>query len=160
MSRRPLPKGVIILLAVAFAIMLASVVAHFVRPESQRARLQTLRTELQFLRSASDSCRAALADEEAAFRAYNDSLDAMRQRITELEALDPRGVPADSYAAYLETFHSYNEGIPGWGTAVENLEAHWQDCRELIGRHNRLADSARELADELDLLRDEQVNDG
>lgn len=142
------------MLAVALLIAVATVVKLTLIPPSPQERFHTLREKLQALRASADSCRDSLEQEEARFLAYNQRLDSLRGRIDSLESLDPRGVPVDSYRIYLEAFDRYNQGVPGWETAVDSLQAHWRACRILVREHNRLADSARDLAAELDLLPD------
>ena len=123
-------------------------------PPSPRERLEKMRTSLVTLRTAADSCGAALHAEERAFQAYNRNLDSLRARIGGYESLDPRGVPADSYAAYLDHFHRYNTGVELWEAASESLQAHWRACRAIAETHNAVADSARGLARDLGLWSD------
>jgi hypothetical protein len=59
--------------------------------------------------------------------------------------MDPRGVPADSYEAYLETFDAYNDAVPGWSERADTLQAQWRRCRDVTEVHNQLADSLRQL---------------
>ncbi len=104
------------------------------------------------LRAAADSCRAALESEEAQLLASNARLDSLKRVIDYYEALDPRGVPADSYEIYLETFNSYNSGVPVQTAAADSLQLHWQACRAITEQHNALADSARRFAEEHGLI--------
>lgn len=152
MANRPLPRGVRILLVIAGLIAGASLIKLILAEPSPREHFHALRTELQSLRVVADSCQEAVTREQAEFDAYNARLDSLRGRIDSLESLDPRGVPADSYEIYLDAFERYNAGVPDWEPAAESLRAHWQACRALVRQHNELADSARELAEELDLL--------
>lgn len=149
---RGLPRGVIALLAIAGALFAAAILRFTIASNDPHERLYAVRAELRALRAAADSCRSAVEDEEVRFRAYDQQLDSLRGRVDRLESLDPRGVPADSYDIYLEAFESYNRGVPGWEAAAESLEAHWRSCRRVVRRHNTVADSARALAEELDVL--------
>lgn len=148
------PRGLFLVLAIFATAAVAIVVVRVASPPDPRQRFEALRGELQDLRAASDSCREAVAAEEARFRSYSGQLDSLRARVREYEALDPRGVPADSYAAYLETFQTYNRGVPRWNATAETLQAHWGACREITESHNAVADSARRLAAELGLWPD------
>jgi len=152
--RRPLPKGVVVMLAVSAVALVAIIVSDFLVPPTPEDQLRILRHEMNELRLAADSCREAVEREEAELRAIDARFDSLRARIDYFERLDPRGVPADSYEAYLDVFNAYNAGIPERTAAGDTLEAHYQACRQLVWRHNQIADSARALAEELGLLRD------
>ena len=105
-----------------------------------------VRDELALLRTAVDSCQTALPAEASAFEAYGQRADSLRARVRALEAIDPRGVPADSYRVYLDAFERYNRSVDGWEPRADSLRARWARCRDLTERHNLLADSLRRLA--------------
>jgi len=106
-----------------------------------RAYLTGLRGELQTLRVSADSCRGALANEEADFRDFDRQVDSLRLEVRGFEELDPRGVPGESYDAYMEHFEDYNRAVPDWRARADTLAAHWEACRAVIQGHNALADS-------------------
>ncbi|MGH7545312.1 MAG: diguanylate cyclase [Gemmatimonadota bacterium] len=143
-----------LLLTAAAAAALAWGWIRLTSPPSPRERLEEMRTSLVTLRSAADSCRTALDAEERAFQAYTRNLDSLRARIGGYESLDPRGVPADSYVAYLEHFNRYNTGVERREAASESLQAHWNACRAVAETHSAVADSARTLARDLGLWTD------
>lgn len=143
------------MLAIAGLVVGGSITVKFLIPASPRERLHALRIELTRLRSVADSCLEAVSEEEDTFRSLNTRLDSLRGRIDTLESLDVRGVPADSYDTYIEAFRRYNRGVPTWQPAADSLQAHWRACRALVQQHNVLADSARRLAEQLDLIRPE-----
>jgi len=141
----------LILSAVALVVIILS---DLLIPPSGREQLRAMTPRLQVLRSAADSCRDAIGEERSRIAASDARFDSLRSRIDYYEGLDPRGVPADSYEAYLEAFNTYNRGIPRRAAAGDSLEAHWDACRDIIEEHNALADSVRSIAEEEGLLRD------
>jgi hypothetical protein len=130
----------------------AIVIIDLLTPIPPRERLRVLRQDVSALRAAADSCRSALENEEAQLLASDARLDSLKSVIDYYEGLDPRGVPADSYEIYLETFNSYNSGVPVQTAASDSLQSHWKACRVITEQHNALADSARRFAEEHDLL--------
>lgn len=144
----------LVISALAAAFIFA---ADYILPVSAQERLRVIRPELASRRQDADSCLAALGREEESLQASDARLDSLRRRIAYFEGLDPRGVPADSYEAYLEAFERYNQGIPAQTAAGETLRAHWRACTEIVQRHNAMADSARALAEEAGLLEDSAV---
>jgi hypothetical protein len=142
------------MLVLSGVALLAIIVSDFLVPPAPEEQFRILRHEMNELRLAADSCREAVEREEAELQAIDARFDSLKARIDYFERLDPRGVPADSYDAYLDVFEAYNAGIPERSAAGDTLEAHYQACRELVRRHNQIADSARALAAELGLLRD------
>ncbi|NIV52413.1 MAG: hypothetical protein GWN53_11110 [Gammaproteobacteria bacterium] len=135
-------------------MLVAIVVVDLVRPVSPEQRLRALRRELRVQRAAADSCLEALRLEESALRSTDEKFDSLRAVIEGYEELDPRGVPADSYDAYIDAFNAYNEAIPAREEAGETLQVNWAACREIVAMHNQLADSARALAEELGVIND------
>lgn len=128
-------------------------------PPTPRERLTSLRDTLRARRAAADSCRRVLSYEEASFQDYDERIDSLRERVRGYEALDPEGVPADSYGIYLEAFDRYNDAVPGWEARAESLEAVWQECRALVREHNEMADSVRRLLVDLGLVPDTGLSD-
>ncbi len=139
---------------ISLVAILVMVLVDLIRPVPPTDRLRSLRDTMAALRVAADSCRTALEEEEAALRMSDASLDSMRGRISFYESLDPRGVPADSYEAYIRTFNEYNARIPARAAAGDTLGAHFDSCREITERHNIVADSALNIARELGRVRE------
>lgn len=104
-----------------------------------------LRETISALRARADSCRWDVDGRAAELRAYDDRLDSMRARVHELEALDRRGVPVDSYRIYMETFNRYNDSAAAWPPLEDSVRALNERCRAIAERHNILADSLRQL---------------
>lgn len=137
-------------LAVCVGIVVAVwLVASLFDRSDERERIETLREELRESRVAVDSCRQAVSREELAFQEYDRAVDSLRRRVEDYESMDPGGVPADSYPAYMETFDRYNRAIPDWTARADTLQAHWSTCRERIREHNVVADSLRRLLEAL-----------
>lgn len=109
-----------------------------------------LRDTVLVLRTAAEACRAELDEGAAGFETFDTRLDSLNERIRELEAMDPRGVPADSYRVYLEAFDQYNDSIPGWSARADTLRARWARCTEVTRSYNALADSLRRLMTRLE----------
>jgi len=113
--------------------------------DSPLARAEDVRTQVRAAQSAVDTCLARLAVNESRFREQARQTEVLQGRIRRLEALDPRGVPADSYPEYLETVERFNAAIEGWEFRGEVLEDRQQECRALVEARNVLADSLRRL---------------
>jgi hypothetical protein len=142
------------MLAFSVLAFIGIIIADFLIPPPPQEVLRQLRAEMLALRATADSCQAALDVEEAELVASDARFDSLKFRIDYYEGLDARGVPADSYEAYLRIFNDYNQGIPAREAAGDTLQAHWELCRAIVARHNTIADSARVLAEELGLVRD------
>lgn len=132
--------------------MVLIILVDLIRPPSPEARLEALRGDLREARAAADSCRAALDREEASLLAGDARLDSLRTEIERYESLDPRGVPAAEYDAYIAAFDAYNASIPDRKNAAARLQANWVRCRAITETHNEMADSARDFAVEAGLL--------
>ena len=145
-------RGPRVLFAVAALGLLAIAAVNVFVPPTDDERLQVMRAQMQAQRWEADSCQAALVRDEEALHVRDARLDSLRVQITAYEALDPRGVPAETYEAYINAFETYNNSIPERVTAADSLRAHWDACSEIARRHNELADSARGLAAALGLL--------
>jgi hypothetical protein len=104
-----------------------------------------LRDTIADLRSQADSCRAAVDVEVAALRAWDLRLDSMRARVRAYEALDTRGVPADSFVIYMQAFRAYNDSVAAWPPREDSVRAMDTQCRAVAEQHNALTDSLRRL---------------
>jgi hypothetical protein len=113
--------------------------------DSPLARAEEVRVQVRAAQSAVDTCLARLAVNESRFREQARQTQVLQGRIRRLEAMDPRGVPADSYPQYLETVERFNAAIEGWEFRGEVLEDRQQECRGLVEARNVLADSLRGL---------------
>lgn len=118
--------------------------------QREAEELQALVDTIAALRSASDGCRGELARAEAEFRHFQSDVDSLRARISRYEELDPEGVPADEYDAYLETFDRYNASAREWESRADSLRAYEGGCRALVERHNLLTDSLRDRVEALE----------
>ncbi len=154
--RRPL----VVMAAISVVALAIIALVDLLTPVPPTEHLHRLRLELRALRTAADSCRAALAREQAELRASDARLDSLRRAIRFYESLDPRGVPADSYDIYMNAFEAYNAGVPGRAAAGDTLAAHWRACTEIVVRHNAIADSARAVARQLGLIPAEDAPPG
>lgn len=104
-----------------------------------------LRDAISSLRASSDSCRWDVENRAADLRVYNRQIDSIRARVRELEALDRRGVPVDSYRVYMRTFNEYNDSVAAWAPREDTVRALDARCRAIAETHNVLADSLRKL---------------
>lgn len=118
------------------------------RELSGSARISTLRDSLSVLRTSVDSCHVAVDTGEAQLQAYHQRLDSMRLRVRAFEALDVRGVPADSYDIYMTAFTTYNDSAAAWQARVDTVQARLGRCRSLTETHNTVADSLRRILHE------------
>lgn len=140
------------LLALAAVVVVGGAVSVAVRPPSPQERLRSLRLELRALKDSAEVCSEALALEQQEFTTYQAHVDSLRDRIDALEDIVPRGVPGDSYPAYLATVDSFNAVVPDWQPAADSLAASRSACQVRIDAHKTLADSVRGLAASLGLL--------
>lgn len=145
-------RGTKVLLGAAGLVLVAGGVSVAMRPPSRQEWLREMRGELRALRDSAEACSAALAEDQAGFKAYEARVDSMRRRIAGLEDIVPDGVPADSYPAYLAAVDSFNAAVPDWRPTADSLAARRQACEARIEAHRMLADSVRALADALGLL--------
>jgi predicted nucleic acid-binding Zn-ribbon protein len=106
-----------------------------------RAEAEALRDEVRHVRAELNRCLDEMEIRERAFREQEEATSVLRSRVEAYEAQDDRGVPADQYTEYLETFDEYNESLPEWEERGEALREVSTECRELARRHNFLADS-------------------
>jgi hypothetical protein len=142
----PSHKGARIALAIVALLVLIGGIDRGRAWLAHRARvfeIERLRVRVVDLRSDVESCRTALDRERNDFDRYRASVDSLRETIRVYESLDERGVPADRYEAYLETFRRYNQSLPGWRARADSLTAHDDICRDLTVEHNVVAESLR-----------------
>ncbi|HSJ06085.1 MAG TPA: hypothetical protein VK936_05240 [Longimicrobiales bacterium] len=140
-----MPRRTILWIAFAVAVVAGAGILSVGRTLRQPRAVEVLRDSLQAVRSAADSCRTVLDDGQAGLREHNALLDSMRDRVRELESYDPRGVPVDSYAVYMDVFEAYRDSAAGWDARIEVLQDARERCRLVTERHNLLADSLRRL---------------
>jgi hypothetical protein len=141
-----------LMLGVAALVGVAAVLSVALRPESPRQRFFGMRPDLSLARMAADSCAAALESEQAVFDVYVERVEDLESRIAGYEAQDERGVPAGDYPEYLVAVDSFNAIVPEWEAAADSLRSHRVACEEVVRVHNQLADSARGLAEQAELL--------
>jgi hypothetical protein len=142
---RSMNRRRIILIGAAILVVAAVGLVSVARTLRQPTAIAVMREQLQELRAATDSCHASLANRQRALLAYNERLDSMRVRVREMEGLHPRGVPADSYPAYMQVFESYNDSAAAWEGRVAELQAERDECAAVTAAHNEAADSLRDL---------------
>lgn len=140
------------MLVIAVLVTVAGILSVALRPLSPRERFFGIRPELSLARQAADSCSSALDREQVVFDRYMNRVDSLRARIGEYEALDERGVPADSYPDYLAAVDTFNTIVPEWEALADSLRVHRLACEATVRAHNLLADSARGLAEDAELL--------
>lgn len=109
--------------------------------------LRAMSDSLAAMRASADVCRNRLARQERSFRLFDARVDSLRSRVDAFEALDPDGVPSDTYEAYLDVFDRYNAAVEEWETMADGLRADETRCRALVERHNRMADSVKRRAE-------------
>jgi len=129
------------LLGALLLIAAAAVLLRIGRPGGRDEPLAPLRDTLRALRTTVESCQDSLTLDGARLEADRLRLDSMRARVRVLETIDARGVPADSYATYLEAFDRYNDSVDAWTARADTLDRSWKLCRELTETHNALTDS-------------------
>ncbi|HEX6306810.1 MAG TPA: hypothetical protein VFZ69_01415 [Longimicrobiales bacterium] len=132
-------------LIAAGALLLLVVAVRVVRSLRPPDPAIVLRDSIAGLRASADSCRIEVDSGAAGMRAYGRTLDSMRARVRGMEALDPRGVPADSYDIYMAAFDAYNDSVEAWPEREDSVRALDARCRDLALHHNALTDSLRAL---------------
>jgi len=130
---------------IAFAAVAIPILYAIGRANRPPDIIGPLEDSLRVLRIGADSCRAELERGQRMLNEYDERLDSLRARVRQLESLDRRGVPADSYDVYLGAFDQYNDSAAGWSARTDTLRAHLQRCRSLTELHNMIADSLRRL---------------
>lgn len=139
---RPRPRSWLIVAAMVVVLVLAFRGLRAVMDTDPHA---ALRASIGALRAEADSCRWEVDQSAAQLRAYDRRLDSMRARVREMEALDRRGVPLDSYRLYMQTFNRYNDSAAAWPPLEDTVRALDARCRAIVEQHNTLADSLRNL---------------
>jgi hypothetical protein len=137
----------LLLLAIIGVLVTLGIITTARRLHSPNLIATATEARLQ-LRVAADSCQQALAERQAALHAFRAGLDSMRGRVTELESLDPRGVPVDSYPVYMQAYEQYNETAGTWDGRVTELQDELARCREIVQAHNEATDTLRRLLDQ------------
>ena len=117
-----------------------------------------MRQRLREQRFAFNSCVSAMAQDELAVQTRLADTDSLRARITTLESLHPRGVPADSFPTYLELVDRFNKAVGAWDTLGELARSRRQDCQGTVEAHNALSDSLRAFLAAEGLLPDSTLN--
>ncbi len=140
------------------ALVLAAVVVHSAwsdrraEADSPRVRAEAVRAEVRAAQVEAEACLAALELARARFEAQTRETGALGDRIRRLEALDDRGVPADSYDVYLETVERFNASIERWELRGEAVTEEREECLTLVEERNLLADSLRQILIEMGYL--------
>ncbi|HSG48214.1 MAG TPA: hypothetical protein VLA43_10400 [Longimicrobiales bacterium] len=145
---------------IGFFLLLAAVYTAFgvrawLRNQRTLEAIEALRGEVLAARTAADACTSELALAESVFRQQDAEVDSLRRVVDAAEAPLPgggRGVPAEGYDAYLESFQEYNAAVGEWEAQVEGIREREEACRGLVERHNVLADSLREVLEENGIL--------
>jgi hypothetical protein len=125
--------------------------------DSPRVRADAVREEVRLAQAEAERCMEHLAASNLRFQSQRRQTQAFQSRIDALEALDDRGVPADSYDVYLETVERFNASIEGWELRGEALVTTQQRCRALVEDRNVLADSLRRILVEMGYLPEEEA---
>jgi hypothetical protein len=124
--------------------------------DSPRARAEAMRQEVRAAQAEAEECLAALELARSRFEAQTRQTEALGARIRRLEALDDRGVPADSYDVYLETVERFNASIEGWELRGEAVTEEREECLAVVEDRNLLADSLRRILVEMGYLPPEE----
>lgn len=144
--RWPLSRIVVAAAIVVVVLGLITVTRELAGPGRRQRQLQPLVQQLRDSRLSLDSCRAALRDEQARFRAFDRQVDSLRQVADGYTVADGR-VPAERYDEYLAAYRAYNGAVSAWQERADTLRAHWSQCSDSTAHHNAIADSLRRLAD-------------
>lgn len=140
--------GVGLLLALVYTVF---GVRAYLRNQATLDAIEGLRQEVLVARTAADSCASQLALAESVFRQMDAEVDSLRRAVEDAEERRPdgtRGVAADEYDAYLETFERYNASVGEWEVLASGIRETEVECRDLVLRHNLLTDSLRRALDD------------
>jgi hypothetical protein len=137
--------GVGAMAALALAIAGAS---RILERQHTAAEINRLREDLYRARAAADRCRNSLVNSESSLRQLGLTIDSLRSRVDSFESLDSRGVPADRYEQYMESFDGYNDSVAVWEGRERNLRAAEGACRATIEEHNALSDTLQRVLGE------------
>lgn len=141
---------------IGFFLVLAAVytalgVRAWLRNQRTLEAIEALRGEVLTARAATDACTSELALAESVFRQQDAQVDSLRRVVDAAEGPLPgggRGVPAEGYDAYLESFDEYNAAVGEWEAQVEGIREREGMCRGMVERHNVLTDSLRQVLEE------------
>lgn len=132
--------------AVVAATSLLLVVARYLgSPDEAALLVGEVRDEIVATRDSVETCTAAVAAEEARFRAHDRHVESLREVVRSFESADGERVPANQYGGYLTAFDSYNEAVREWHERADSLRARSDGCRALAEHHNVLVDSLQRL---------------
>lgn len=146
---RPVVKtGLASLGAIVVGLLIVFALQRVIERQQTAERINALREELYRARIASDRCRSSLQTSEASLLVLGQTIDSLRSRVGEFEAMDRRGVPAERYEEYLGTFDQYNDSVAVWEGRERRLRAAETSCRATIEQHNELSDSLQRVLDE------------
>ncbi|HSJ23169.1 MAG TPA: hypothetical protein VK929_00695 [Longimicrobiales bacterium] len=137
-----------LVLALVTSAIIAAGLLTVARTFRHTGAIEAMREVIADLRTATDSCHAALAGTQGELLAYSDWLDSARTRVRDMEGLDPRGVPADSYAVYMDAFRVYNDSAAAWDARVSELQVERDECAATTAAHNAAIDSLRQLLEQ------------
>ncbi len=110
---------------------------------SPRAQAQAQQEVLRDIRRTLDRCLDELDRAQDRFWDHERRTRALRSQVDSYESLDPDGVPADRYDAYLETLESYNEAIPVWEKLGDSIRLQEDRCHDLADRHEEEREALR-----------------
>lgn len=153
MRRKLLWGGALVLVLI---YMGSAILERRAQRDSPRAQAEAVREEVRLAQAEAERCMEELAASNLRFQSQTRQTRAFQSRIEALEALDARGVPADSYDIYLDMIDRFNASIEGWEMRGEALERTQQSCRELIEARNVLADSLRRILVDMGYLPGEE----
>jgi DNA repair ATPase RecN len=122
--------------------------------DSPLRQAEEVRDVVREARAGWEACLDTLDVVERRFRTQAEETERLQARIHRLEAMDPRGVPADSYEVYLEVVDRFNATVQGWEGRLAALRAREAACQDLLEARNELADSLRALLEDAGYLPD------
>lgn len=131
---------IVVVLGAALLLGIARAFERGSAEAASRLQAEEARGEVRELRAELDLCMERLEALETRFAARQQAAEDLRSRIDYLEGLHPDGVPADSYAAYLETVDEFNAEVSGWDEESGQLQDKARRCRGLVEAHNERAD--------------------
>ena len=131
------------LVGLACVVVVVAGVLNIMDNQRTRQEIESLRRGIYTARLAADSCRGTLMVEESRFRDFGDAVDSLRSEVRGFEEIDPRGVPEEQYAQYMERFNAYNDSVAAWDARAADLRSNEAACRGLVQDHNALSDSLR-----------------
>ena len=121
----------------------ASRLQRIIRADSAPAVAERFRATLADVRAELDACLATRDGAELRFEALMRDVRRLRQEVDSIEAMDPRGVPAEVHRAYLSRIEAYNLGVPAWERGAAGLSALAHRCDSLARDHNERVETLR-----------------